>query len=176
MAFLGRNRCWLLNAFRICFLFYIEKIGELRILAFLLIVLLGCEVKPDPIIYGRDACAFCQMNIVDQAYGSELVTTKGKAFKFDAVECMINYQNHNDVLDEDLSFRMVIAFDARGEFVHAAKGMYLRSPKLPSPMGKFITPFKSQKEAEAAQIEYGGKLYSWSELVNKFDDLPNIVE
>jgi copper chaperone NosL len=141
-----------------------------------MIVLLGCEVKPDPIVYGRDACAFCQMNIVDQAYGSELVTSKGKVFKFDAVECLINYQNQNNVLDEDLSFKMVNAFDARGEFVHAEKSMFLRSPKLPSPMGKFITPFKSHQEAEVAQSQYGGKLYSWSELANKFDDLPNIAE
>ena len=30
------------------------------------------------------------MTIVDPRYGAELVTTKGKVYKYDAVECLIN--------------------------------------------------------------------------------------
>ena len=69
----------------------------MRILAWLLglIFISACTVEPQPIQYGRDNCAFCKMTIVDGRYGSELVSSKGKVFKFDAVECLINFDLQN---------------------------------------------------------------------------------
>ena len=47
--------------------------------------------KQEEINYGVDACAYCKMNIVDPKFGAELITKKGRVYKFDAIECMVNY-------------------------------------------------------------------------------------
>ena len=63
-------------------------------IAFMLLALVSCNVSPKAIDYGNDGCHYCQMTIVDKLHAAEIVTKKGKAYKFDATECMIN------VLDE----------------------------------------------------------------------------
>ena len=61
--------------------------------------MISCNPESKPIIYGQDKCDFCRMSIVDQRFAGEIVTQKGKVFKFDAVECMLNYIN-NQVEDQ----------------------------------------------------------------------------
>ena len=52
--------------------------------------LLSCKIEPAEISYGNDACHYCSMTIVDKGHSSQYVTKKGKAYKFDAIECMVN--------------------------------------------------------------------------------------
>jgi copper chaperone NosL len=59
---------------------------------FIMIMLIACNPERKPIQYGEDKCAFCRMSIVDQRFGGEIVTQKGKVYMFDAVECMVNYK------------------------------------------------------------------------------------
>ena len=47
------------------------------------ITLSSCNIQPQPINYGEDACHFCKMNIIDKQHAAQIVTSKGKAFKFD---------------------------------------------------------------------------------------------
>ena len=54
-----------------------------------IITLVSCTVEEKPIIYGTDDCALCKMLIMDQRYGTEIVTTKGRVYKFDAIECLV---------------------------------------------------------------------------------------
>ena len=55
--------------------------------------MVSCKIEPQPIEYGKDQCNFCVMNIVDQNHSAQYVTKKGKQFKFDAIECMVNEVN-----------------------------------------------------------------------------------
>jgi len=54
-------------------------------------LLTACSHEPDPIRYGKDACAHCKMTIMDKRFSAELITAKGKVFKFDAAECMAGF-------------------------------------------------------------------------------------
>ncbi len=56
----------------------------------ILLLIISCEIAPEPIAYGKDQCSFCVMNIVDKTHAAQYVTKKGKQFKFDAIECMVN--------------------------------------------------------------------------------------
>ena len=56
---------------------------------FLSLVILSCGISPLPIDYNHDECAYCKMKIADARFGAELVTSKGKVFKFDSAECLI---------------------------------------------------------------------------------------
>src|SRR5690606_40631353 len=55
------------------------------------LLLTACEVAPEKIEYGTDACSYCDMTIVDPKHASQVVTKKGKNYKYDAVECMVHH-------------------------------------------------------------------------------------
>lgn len=134
------------------------------ILVLFLVLAAGCKVGPEPIAYGIDACHFCRMTIVDRQHGAEMVTTKGKVFKFDAVECMINHLREVD--DNAVAFLMVNTYSRPGELLDATETVYLISEGIPSPMGEFVTAFENELEAQKAQKKYMGEVYSMQEIRN----------
>lgn len=127
-----------------------------------LILFVCCSVEPKPIQYGVDNCHYCDMTIVDDKHSAELVTTKGKVYKFDAIECMIRYL-HTDP-QQQYKHLLVADFSQPGILVDANKSYYLVSKNLPSPMGEFLSGFNADSIAENYQISYKGTVYSWQEI------------
>ena len=122
----------------------------------------SCTPKPKAIEYGSDMCDFCKMSIVDAQHAAELVTTKGKVVKFDAIECMINFSKKNS--QNDFAFELVNIYSTPKQLVNASESYFLISKNLPSPMGGNLTAFKNKKEAKEMQIAKGGEIYNWKEL------------
>jgi len=122
----------------------------------------NCSTGPQAIDYGNDGCHFCKMTIVDKIHASQLITDKGKVFKFDATECMLDYLEDN----KELATRSCLTnyYDAPTEFMSTKEATFLISKNLPSPMGANLTAFKTKKSAEKIQSEKGGKLYNWEQL------------
>lgn len=129
----------------------------------------ACSKGPVAINYGHDGCEFCKMTIVDARYGSELVTDKGKVYKFDAIECMINFINSENFKEPKL---LVTDFTEPGKFIDAEGAYYLRSKNLPSPMGMYLTAFQDIKKAESFKVKHSGSIYNWEELNKEFNRLP----
>ena len=128
-------------------------------------ILYSCSIEPKPIQYGSDACSFCKMTIVQQIHGAEIVTNKGKVYKFDAVECMINFKN--EMSKEQPKLFLTNHYHTPKELISAEEAAFLISENLPSPMGEYITAFKSKSAANEIQKELNGKVYSWSELLQQ---------
>lgn len=126
----------------------------------------GCSVEESPIVYGKDACNFCKMNIVDKQHAAEIVTNKGKPFKYDAIECMVEEMKSRD--EKEISLILITDYSNPGQLVDATTATYLISEKLPSPMGANLTGFKLKLDAEKIASEKTGNLYSWSELKGMF--------
>ncbi len=125
----------------------------------------SCEVKPQPIDYGSDACAYCQMTIVDRHHASQLVNTKGKAYNFDAIECMINYSKENK--ETDYQLYLINNFENQGTLINAKTATYLISPQISSPMGANLSAFISEEAAQQAKEKYEGELYNWKSINKK---------
>ncbi|MGB5315594.1 MAG: nitrous oxide reductase accessory protein NosL [Robiginitalea sp.] len=139
------------------------------ILLFQLLVLAGsCKVEPEPIVYGSDACHFCRMTIVERQYGAEMVTRKGKVYKFDAVECMLNQLRDLDA--ESVALFQVNTYSRPGELIDATQASYLVSQEVPSPMGGYLTAFESEAKAQIARTKYSGTVYAWKEIRNRFKE------
>jgi copper chaperone NosL len=67
----------------------IKRLPNWAFIAFF--ILLGCQpTGPDPIAFGKDQCHYCRMTIAEPNYGAELITEKGRVYKYDAAECMVN--------------------------------------------------------------------------------------
>lgn len=130
-----------------------------------LLFLYGCGQDPQPIEYGKDSCEYCMMLITDSKYGAELVTPKGKCFKFDSVECMVEH------LLEDKSDQMENAalwindFTKPAHFINAKSAYYLQNEKFHSPMGFNVLAVEDHKEFNKIKEEHGGVEYNWDKIV-----------
>ncbi|HFB39308.1 MAG TPA: nitrous oxide reductase, partial [Oceanithermus sp.] len=116
----------------------------LPLLLVLVALLAACRPKgPVPIEYGQDICAFCKMIIADPRYGAELITKKGKVYKFDSVECMVAFMMY-DLKPEDVAAAYVTDFAHPGKLIPAEEAYYLQSTGLRSPMSLGITAFATK--------------------------------
>lgn len=131
-------------------------------------ILTACSHAPDPILYGKDACAHCKMTIMDKRFSAELITAKGKVFKFDAAECMAGFLKENPATANDAkSVFLVSDFTRPGQFADARKSFFLRDSSLSSPMGGNLAAFLSRSAAEAAEKDKSADIYTWSLLLSK---------
>lgn len=122
----------------------------------------GCGIQPDPIHYGQDACQYCKMTIVDQRYGVEYLTHKGKAFKFDDVACMAHYLAENNVAETDVALLLVNDFLQPGQLVDARRAGFIRQDQFHSPMGGNTAAFGSL--AQARKQANGTRVLRWNDL------------
>ena len=122
----------------------------------------SCKRSPQPIMYGKDACHFCRMTIVDKIHGAEIITDKGKVFKFDAAECLIRY--HNDLESTEGYMLLTNHFEMPEALMPINEATFLISEEMPSPMGAFVTAFKTDTKASELKEEKGGELYNWEDL------------
>ncbi len=124
----------------------------------------GCSIKPQPIDYGHEVCTFCNMNIVDQRFGCEIVTNKGKVYKFDAIECLVNYTSENAQIKENAALLLTNSLDKPGHLFNMEECYYFHCVDMPSPMGMFINPIVDVEYLEKVKSENEGKVYAFSEL------------
>lgn len=98
---------------------------------------------------------------MDPKFGAEALTEKGRCYKFDSAECLVNYLKNSTAKHSAL---LVTDYTKREVFIAAENSFYLISKKMPSPMGGFLNAFENQETAKKYQSENGGSLYNWSEL------------
>src|SRR5947207_1685599 len=97
-----------------------------KLLSALVVLLLfsGCSTQPTPINYGSDECALCKMGIIDQKFGAEIVTKKGKIFKFDSGECMVNFVREGNVKESDIASYWIVDAMQPKKLIGATKAFY----------------------------------------------------
>ena len=136
------------------------------LLSLSLIFIGGCERGPQPINFGTDLCAMCRMKIMDNRFGAEVVTKRGRAFKFDSDECLMGYLNTGTLKPEQKGVLLVTDYMNPGNFIDAEKAFYLHNDKIPSPMGENISSFKTLEEAKKANLENGnlGVIVGWEAI------------
>lgn len=129
---------------------------------FLLLLTISCTVKPQEINYGSDACQYCSMTIVDRQHAAELVTEKGKVYKFDAAECMIIYQSEDQT---PMAHSLVTDYTKPEVLINAKTATFIISPNIPSPMRANLSAVATIEQAVELVELKGGDIYSWDELL-----------
>ena len=133
-------------------------------LLILILMVWSCEIGPQPIDYGQDGCHFCKMTIVDKQHAAQIVTKKGKAYKFDATECMIRFMDEFDT--SEVALYLSNNYSNPGELIAANDATFLISENVPSPMGAFLSAFKQKGDAQKLRETKSGNLFTWDELLN----------
>jgi copper chaperone NosL len=132
----------------------------------LAVVFWACSIEPEPLIYGKDQCHSCKMTLMDKKFGAELVTTKGKVYKFDDINCLFNFYNEGSVNKEDFRLKLVVDFSRPEKLIDAEKAVYLKSGEIKSPMASQVAAFETTQTNLAA--EWNATEYEWGELQNQF--------
>ena len=129
----------------------------------ILFFLTACSQEPVEIHYASDECAHCKMMITDDQFASQLVTEKGKAFKFDAIECMAVYYRENEV-ELDGARLWVSNYNEPGSWLDAFEAQYVKSEVVKSPMGESLLALPDKEAAEEHVDERPGRLLLWDEV------------
>lgn len=134
----------------------------------LFLPLLSCNVEPEPLHYGTDGCSHCKMTLMDKKFGAELVTQKGRIYKFDDINCMLTFYNANELNQEDFLHKLVVDFSQPGQLISASDAFYLKSSEIKSPMASQVAAFEKKENMEDVKDRSGGIYLVWGELVTQF--------
>lgn len=130
-----------------------------------LTLLSSCGQNIEPIEYGKDNCHWCQMRIMDPRFGAEAITEKGRKYKFDSAECLLDYLKESDNEHRHL---LVTDHEAPETLIDASAASYLVSQKMPSPMGGFLNAFKDKSTANSFRERAGGEVFDWQGIQAKY--------
>jgi copper chaperone NosL len=138
------------------------------VIAFLCLSLVACKVEPEPLQYGKDGCHACKMTLMDKKFGAEILTSKGKIYKFDDVNCMLNFYNSEQVPAEEMQEILIIDFSKPDQMIDARNALYVKSESIKSPMASNIAAFQSNDDLKKFNAEWQGIVLSWGELQTQF--------
>ncbi len=108
------------------------------------------------------------MTIVDKVHAAQVVTSKGKVYSFDAIECMINYLHRMN--EDEIGLYLTNELNTPEELLDATTATYLKCQAIPSPMGAYLSAFESLEDAQNTLDEHGGQLFTWKEIINYFKE------
>lgn len=134
----------------------------------ILISLYACNVGPEPLRYGEDACHTCKMTLMDKKFGAEVVSAKGKIFKFDDMNCMVNFLNSGTLAERDIAHRLVVDYATPEKLIAADNAFYLKSSEIRSPMASQVAAFERKADMERHLNTWRGIYLTWGELVTQF--------
>jgi copper chaperone NosL len=136
------------------------------IASFSFIILFACNTgEMDPIMLNKDKCDYCNMTISDGRFGAELITKKGRVYKFDDLRCLINYKSENASVENIKYF--VHNYTATNQLIDAASAHYVNHDALRSPMGGNFAGFQKVEDAKNYALKHGLQVLTWEEILNK---------
>jgi copper chaperone NosL len=137
--------------------------SSLIILLFVAISISSCSHSAQPIKPGTDNCSFCKMTISDEKYGAEIMTKKGKAYKFDDTHCLLSFL-HGQIETKDIAETYFTDFESPHKLL-AVKDAYLfQSDELKTPMGGHVAAFSKEESVQQLAKQISGTTISWNQL------------
>lgn len=126
----------------------------------------ACSGKgPEPIALNKDNCDYCKMSISNMSFASEIVTVKGRAYKFDDLACLIHYKNDNFGKENVTCY--TCDFITPSHLIRLDSLFFIRGEMVKSPMGGNIAAFTNP---DSAQV-YSGRLNAipqrWDQLLQE---------
>lgn len=136
------------------------------VMAFMLLVTtVSCNTSPEPLKTGVDNCYFCKMTISDVRFGAELVTNKGKVYKFDDAHCILNYLKTKDVYPGNTKNIYFTNYAGDHQLIDVNNAFLLQAQQLRSPMGGNIAAFDNNDSLLAIQKRFPGNTVIWNDLI-----------
>ncbi len=125
--------------------------------------LIGCTAKPEPLKVGVDHCDACRMTITDDRFGGEIITDKGRIYKFDSLDCLLGYYRSHK---EQTAKVLVSDFAKPGQLVEVSQAQFLRSERVKGPMGSSVIA-SSDASAFKSFSPKPGAILTWANVSSR---------
>ncbi len=140
------------------------KLNKLLSVVFLATFLSSCNTNPEPINVGKDNCSYCKMTISDARFGIEIISKKGKVFKFDDVKCTLGFIEQDTLFKAKIKDIYATNYLIPSQFINIKQAYLLHSIDFRSPMGGNIAAFDNVEILNKINIEFKGSLIKWEIL------------
>jgi copper chaperone NosL len=130
----------------------------------LIILLSSCNAQPSAFNIGKDNCDDCKMTIMDAKFGGEIITKKGRVYKFDDAHCLANFIKSNNVKKEEIAGIAFMNYENPNTFLKAESAFFVVSPQLKSPMNSNAAAFANEQAAQKTAKEANGVVENWNKL------------
>jgi len=144
-----------------------KQLSTAAIVIILSATLGSCNAGPEPIKPGVDNCYSCKMTVSDSRFGAELVTVKGKVYKFDDAHCIISYIKTKAIEPAAIKDIYFSNFCSTHQLINVNKLSFLKADALRSPMGGNIAAFDNGDSLLQVQQRVAGTIVNWNELINQ---------
>lgn len=121
--------------------------------------------KAVPIKLNVDNCDYCKMGIADGKYGAEVITQKGRVYKFDDIACMTSYCKENHTT----KFKGYYIHDHAQEniLIPAETAFFITGGAIKTPMHGEVVGFSEEDKAKEFLIKYGAEKVEWKDVLEK---------
>lgn len=123
----------------------------------------SCRQGPAPIRLGQDYCVFCKMTFSDSRFGAEIITRKGRIYKFDDIHCLRGAIGDNQPKRTDISAIYLVDFE-KGGWLKAQDAALLESETFRTPMGGNIAAFADSLHRQRYLEQNQGHLITWNDI------------
>lgn len=131
---------------------------------FMSMLLSSCSAGPVPLKMGSDNCQFCKMTISDIRYGAEIITLKGKIFKFDDPQCAMSFLKAHPEINQEVKEIYFSSFSDPHALISSRSAFILKSDNLRAPMGGQYSVFNSMEDLNKVKQEFPGSVTNWTEI------------
>ena len=100
---------------------------------------------------------------MDKRYAAELLTKKGKTYKFDDISCLRKYIK-DDNSESDLTVFVADYNNPDSKFLDARQSVYLHSELFKSPMNGNFAAFAKEENARPLKDSLHTELLKWENL------------
>lgn len=136
----------------------------------LLMTSMSCTAQPEPFRYGVDLCHTCKMGIVDRKFGSEIVTSTGKVYKFDDLGCMIRLMKSGAMDQQKYAHILVMDFEQENHLMDVEQTKFVFGEDVRTPMNFNTAAFKDESSAQNFMRQgTGRKVADWKYIYEKIE-------
>lgn len=139
------------------------------ILVLIAVIFTSCSRDAEPIKYGKEECAACKMTIMDKKFGAEIISVKGKIYKFDDLVCMVKFINGHTIKENDIREKLVVDYQNESTFINAELARYYVGEDVHSPMNGDAAAFSNEQEAQKFQNGKQGVIMEWADVCYKLN-------
>lgn len=125
----------------------------------------SCQAGPQPITPGTDVCHFCKMNISDIKYAAELVTKKGKVYKFDDIHCLLSFNKSNTIQQSDVKDVYVSDYTGNHELINVKEALLLKGGDIHGPMNGDVIAFRNKDSLKKIASQLNAIEGNWDQII-----------
>ena len=128
-----------------------------------IMLLVSCSnAKPEALVVNKDQCEFCKMTVADIRFGAEAISSKGRIYKFDDLNCMIAFNKSNEKIKMNQLY--VNDYQANNQLIDATTAYYFVHETVKSPMGSNTAAFSNKEIAMNKAKAVSAEVISWNQL------------